>query len=100
MGIAGGLVPSPSALVVLLGAVALGRTAFGILLVLAYGLGMAATLALAGMLLLHVKHRIKKAGDRPRLRWLVGTASRIGPVATSALVVVVGLGLAVRALAP
>ncbi|MFB7101477.1 nickel/cobalt transporter [Streptomyces hydrogenans] len=100
MGIAGGLVPSPSALVVLLGAVALGRTAFGILLVLAYGLGMAATLALAGMLLLHVKHRIKKAGDRPRLRWLVGTASRIGPVATSALVVVVGLGLAARALAP
>ncbi|MGW0121847.1 nickel/cobalt transporter [Streptomyces sp. NPDC003327] len=100
MGVAGGLVPSPSALVVLLGAVALGRTAFGILLVLAYGLGMAATLALAGMLLLHVKHRIKKAGDRPRLRWLVGTASRIGPVATSALVVVVGLGLAVRALAP
>ncbi|MFJ7063773.1 nickel transporter, partial [Streptomyces microflavus] len=44
MGIAGGLVPSPSALVVLLGAVALGRTAFGVLLVIGYGLGMAATL--------------------------------------------------------
>ena len=39
MGVAGGLVPSPSALVVLLAAVALGRTAFGVLLVLAYGLG-------------------------------------------------------------
>ncbi|MGW3398744.1 HoxN/HupN/NixA family nickel/cobalt transporter [Streptomyces hydrogenans] len=100
MGIAGGLVPSPSALVVLLGAVALGRTAFGVLLVLAYGLGMAATLTLAGLLLLHVKHRIKKVGDHPRLRRLVGTASRVGPVATSALVVVVGLGLAARALAP
>ncbi|MEV5970183.1 sulfite exporter TauE/SafE family protein [Streptomyces sp. NPDC051921] len=100
MGIAGGLVPSPSALVVLLGAVALGRTAFGILLVLAYGLGMAATLTLAGLLLLHVKHRIKEAGDHPRLRRLVDTASRIGPVATSTLVVVVGLGLAARALAP
>jgi ABC-type nickel/cobalt efflux system permease component RcnA len=35
MGIAGGLVPSPSALIVLLGAVGLGRTAFGVLLVLA-----------------------------------------------------------------
>ncbi|MFB7025698.1 MULTISPECIES: nickel/cobalt transporter [unclassified Streptomyces] len=100
MGIAGGLVPSPSALVVLLGAVALGRTAFGVLLVLAYGLGMAGTLALAGMLLLHVKDRIKEAGYHPRLSRLVGTASRIGPVATSALVVVVGVGLAARALAP
>ncbi|MFJ8134229.1 nickel/cobalt transporter [Streptomyces hydrogenans] len=100
MGVAGGLVPSPSALVVLLGAVALGRTTFGVLLVLAYGLGMAATLTLAGMLLLHVKHRIKEAGDHPRLRRLASTASHIGPVATSTLVVVVGLGLAVRALAP
>ncbi|WP_236242373.1 nickel transporter [Streptomyces sp. CC228A] len=100
MGIAGGLVPSPSALVVLLGAVALGRTTFGVLLVIAYGLGMAATLTLAGLLLLHVKGRIKAAGDQPRLRRLVGTATRIGPVATSALVVLVGLGLTVRALAP
>ncbi|WP_282697877.1 sulfite exporter TauE/SafE family protein [Streptomyces sp. CC208A] len=100
MGIAGGLVPSPSALVVLLGAVALGRTAFGVLLVLAYGLGMAATLTLAGLLLLHVKHRIKQAGDQPRLRRLVGAAACIGPVGTSALVVVVGLGLTVRALTP
>src|SRR5262245_31433051 len=37
MGFAGGLVPSPSALVVLLGAIALGRTWFGVLLVVAYG---------------------------------------------------------------
>ncbi|MFF0427734.1 hypothetical protein ACFYUJ_25380 [Streptomyces sp. NPDC004520] len=61
---------------------------------------MAGTLALAGMLLLHVKDRIKEAGYHPRLSRLVGTASRIGPVATSALVVVVGVGLAARALAP
>ncbi len=48
MGLAGGLVPSPSALVVLLGAIALGRTAFGILLVVGYGVGMAATLITVG----------------------------------------------------
>lgn len=99
MGIAGGLVPSPSALVVLLGAVALGRTAFGILLVVAYGLGMAATLTLAGLLLLHVKHRLKTASNIPKARRLLRTAARIGPVATSALVVLVGIGLTVRALA-
>lgn len=40
MGIACGLVPSPSALIVLLGAIGLGRTAFGVLLVIAYEAGM------------------------------------------------------------
>ena len=58
MGVAGGLVPSPSALVVLLGAIALGRTWFGITLVLCYGIGMAATLTAAGILL------VTEAGGR------------------------------------
>src|SRR5215468_4324205 len=57
MGVAGGLVPSPSALVILLGAIGLGRTAFGILLVLGYGLGMAATLTAAGFALVLLRRR-------------------------------------------
>jgi nickel/cobalt transporter (NiCoT) family protein len=52
MGVAGGLVPSPSALVVLLGAIGLGHTAFGVLLVAAYGVGMAGGLTAAGLLLI------------------------------------------------
>src|SRR2546430_12709083 len=64
MGFAGGLVPSPSALVVLLGAMALGRAWFGVVLVIAYGLGMAATLTGAGILLL----RARGALDRGRGR--------------------------------
>jgi ABC-type nickel/cobalt efflux system permease component RcnA len=93
MGIAGGLVPSPSALIVLLAAAALGRTAFGVLLVLAYGLGMAATLTAAGLVLIRVRDRL---GGRITLlrRWRIA-----GPPATAALIVVVGLGLAGRALA-
>ncbi|MFB6518885.1 nickel/cobalt transporter [Streptomyces sp. NPDC056401] len=96
VGIAGGLVPSPSALVVLLGAVALGRTAFGILLVIGYGLGMAATLTVAGLLLVRLRDRIAaRTAERAsaRLRKL----GRIGPAATSALVLLVGLGLVARA---
>lgn len=58
IGIAGGLVPSPSALVVLLGSIALGRTGFGVLLVVCYGLGMAATLAAAGLVLLKLRDRL------------------------------------------
>jgi len=95
MGIAGGLVPSPSALVVLLGAVALGRTAFGVVLVLAYGAGMAATLTAAGLLLVNATDRF---GSRPQLRALAQRAARFAPATTSVLVVAVGAGLATRSL--
>lgn len=51
LGFVGGMVPSPSALVVLLGALTLHRTWFGVLLVLGYGVGMALVLIGAGLLL-------------------------------------------------
>ena len=90
MGLAGGLVPSPSALVVLLGAVALGRTAFGVGLVVAYGLGMAATLTAAGLVLVRLRDRW-----RPERRW--PRLARLAPSLTGALVLLVGLSLAARA---
>jgi nickel/cobalt exporter len=98
MGVAGGLVPSPSALIVLLSAIALGRTAFGIVLVIGYGLGMAATLTLAGLLLVRVRDRYQNrlgAGDG-RLSAAGRHWRRISPYATAGLVVVVGLGIAIR----
>ncbi|WP_349362033.1 nickel transporter [Streptomyces sp. H27-C3] len=101
MGIAGGLVPSPSALVVLLGAVALGRTAFGVLLVLGYGLGMAGTLTLAGLLLVRLRDRIDRSTRASAAtRWKrLRKLARWGPVATSTLVLLVGVGLVLRAMA-
>lgn len=100
MGIAGGLVPSPSALIILLSAIALGRTWFGILLVIGYGVGMAGTLTLAGVLLVTMRdryqERIQQSSGRLRntaQRWAV-----IGPYFTASLVFVVGLGLAFRSL--
>ncbi|MYS34221.1 nickel transporter [Streptomyces sp. SID4920] len=100
MGIAGGLVPSPSALVVLLGAVALGRTAFGVLLVVGYGLGMAATLTLAGLLLVRLRDRFKARADRyTRLRAPLTRLSRVVPAASAGLVLLVGLLLTLRAAA-
>jgi len=93
MGFAGGLVPSPSALVVLLGAMALGRAWFGVVLVIAYGVGMAATLTGAGVLLL----RARSALDRGRGR-LTGLARVAGalPLATSSVIVALGVALAAR----
>jgi ABC-type nickel/cobalt efflux system permease component RcnA len=93
LGLAGGLVPSPSAVVVLLGGIALGKAWFGVALVLAYGIGMAATLTGVGLLLAHVRTRM----DR-RLRLPAGSlVSRLGrllPAVTASVIVVVGLALA------
>lgn len=98
MGIAGGLVPSPSALVVLLGAVALGRTAFGVLLVVGYGLGMAATLTLAGLLLVRLRDTFKARADRyARLRTPLARLSGVIPALSAGLVLLVGLLLTLRA---
>lgn len=95
MGVAGGLVPSPSALIILLSAIALGRTTFGVLLVIAYGIGMAGTLTLAGVLLVVVRDRylhtmVGRLADSGQ-RW-----TRFAPYATATLVLLVGLGLALR----
>jgi ABC-type nickel/cobalt efflux system permease component RcnA len=93
MGFAGGLVPSPSALVVLLGAMALGRAWFGVVLVIAYGLGMAGTLTAAGVLLLRARGALDRRHGR--VRGLARVASAL-PLATSSVIVVVGVALAAR----
>ena len=55
LALSGGLLPSPAALVVLLGAVALHRVAFGLLLVLSFSVGLAGALTLVGILVLRAK---------------------------------------------
>ena len=95
MGIAGGLVPSPSALVVLLGASALGRPAFGAVLVLGYGLGMALTLTVAGLLLLRARALLDTRG------WAAGRTGRVAavlPGLTAAIVLLVGALVVLRGL--
>ena len=96
MGVAGGLVPSPSALLVLLSATALGRAWFGVLLVIAYGLGMAVTLTVAGLVILRARAVLDRRG------WSLGRGRRLVallPLATATVVVLVGLGLVLRGLA-
>ena len=102
MGVAGGLVPSPSATVVLIASLGLGRTVFGVVLVVAYGLGMAATLTAVGLLLVRVRHRFDAAAGSGRLTARIGrrvqSLAAVLPVGTAVLVLLVGLGLAVRGL--
>jgi ABC-type nickel/cobalt efflux system permease component RcnA len=98
MGFAGGLMPSPSAVVVLLGAVALGHAWFGMLLVLAYGLGLAATLTGIGVFITGSGRWLaaRVPGLRDRAHRI---PARLVPAGSAALVVLLGAGLAARSLA-
>jgi nickel/cobalt exporter len=97
MGFAGGLLPSPSAVVVLLGAAAVGHAWFGLLLVLAYGLGLALTLTSIGVFVTGAGRRlaVRLPSLRERLPRLPVTWV---PAGSAFLVVVLGLGLAARGL--
>jgi nickel/cobalt exporter len=95
LGLAGGLVPSPSAVVVLLGGIALGHAWFGVALVLAYGVGMAATLTGVGLLLAHLHGHVDRRLPLPAAS-LLSRAGRLLPVATASVIVAVGLALAAQ----
>jgi nickel/cobalt transporter (NicO) family protein len=95
LGLAGGLVPSPSAVVVLLGGIALGRAWFGVALVLAYGLGMAATLTGVGLLLARLRTRLDRRLHLPAGS-LLSRLGRLLPAATASVIVLVGLALAIQ----
>jgi ABC-type nickel/cobalt efflux system permease component RcnA len=94
LGFAGGLAPSPSAVVVLLGAAALGRAWFGVLLVVAYGLGMAAALVGIGLMMARF---IDRLGELVRRRWLA-VAFGAAPVVTAVVITFVGIAVAGQAL--
>ncbi len=66
LGISGGLVPCPSAMVLLLAAVALNKTGFGMVLVVAFSVGLAITLTAVGLLFLYARNRMRRpvAGAR------------------------------------
>ena len=65
---------------------------------LGYGLGMAATLTAAGLLLLGLRDRLDRVELSDRLRRRAARLAAATPVLTALLVLVVGLGLAVRGL--
>lgn len=92
LGISGGIVPCPAALVVLLGALAMQRVGFGLLLIVAFSFGLAVVLIAIGMLMVYARHfmaRFHGAGSLTT-RWL--------PLASSAFIFVIGLGLTFQAL--
>ncbi|MGW0767907.1 nickel transporter [Streptomyces sp. NPDC002676] len=99
LGFAGGLVPSPSAVVVLVGATALGQAWFGLLLVVAYGVGLALTLTAAGFAVVRLGSKVTRMLERrPRLtaHRPVALLRRTAPLASALTVLALGAGLVLR----
>ena len=88
---AGGILPSPSALIVLLGSISIGRVGFGLALIAAFSVGMAASLVGAGVLSLRARAFVERRS--------AGRLARLLPVGSAAGIVLVGALLAVRGLA-
>ncbi|MFG2956866.1 nickel transporter [Streptomyces sp. NPDC048291] len=99
LGFAGGLVPSPSAVVVLVGAAALGQAWFGLLLVVAYGVGLALTLTAAGFAVVKLGTGMTRVMDK-RPRWtthpMAALVRRTIPLVSALVVVALGAGLVLK----
>ncbi len=92
LGITGGMVPCPAALVVLLSAVALNRVAFGLFLIVAFSVGLAAVLIAVGLTMVWAGRFVSRfRGEGPLLsRWL--------PVASAGVITLLGVGIILREL--
>ena len=62
MGASAGLLPCPSALVVLLGAIAQHQVALGLLMIVVFSLGLAGTLTVLGLLVVFAQGRVHLSG--------------------------------------
>jgi ABC-type nickel/cobalt efflux system permease component RcnA len=91
LGVAGGLVPCPSAIVILLFAVAVNRIATGLLLILSFSMGLAAVLILIGVLTVTASSRLERFG--PGVGWI----KRL-PIFTAGIIMVLGVVIGLNAL--
>lgn len=86
LGASGGLVPCPSALVLLLSSIALGRVSLGLMLLVSFSAGLAVVLMAIGMAVLFARHLLPDSGTTAR-----HPAFRVIPVLSAAVIVCLGL---------
>jgi ABC-type nickel/cobalt efflux system permease component RcnA len=86
LGASGGLVPCPSALVLLLSSVALGRVGLGMILLVSFSAGLAVVLMTIGLAVLYAKHLLPDSEKTAR-----HPAFRLIPVFSAAIIVCIGL---------
>src|SRR5205085_604004 len=91
VGISGGLLPCPSALVVLLAAISLHRVAFGLLLIVAFSAGLALSITGVGLAAVVAKRLFARTSFDGRIVGLL-------PAVSAAVILVAGVAMTARAL--
>lgn len=88
LGASGGLVPCPSALVLLLSAISIGRTGFGLLLLISFSLGLALVLMAMGLLVVYAKNFFpERKSEKPNFFF------HYMPIVSAAIIFVIGIVL-------
>src|SRR5439155_23217018 len=90
VGVSGGLLPCPSALVVLLAAISLHRVAFGLLLIVAFSVGLALSITGVGLLAVLAKRAFGRVGFDGRIVGLL-------PAVSALVILVAGIAMTARA---
>jgi ABC-type nickel/cobalt efflux system permease component RcnA len=91
LGVSGGLLPCPSALVLMLGAISLQRVGFGLALIVMFSLGLASVLTAIGVVLVYAGQFFQRIPES-------GPLFRFVPVASALFITVVGVGITIQAL--
>jgi ABC-type nickel/cobalt efflux system permease component RcnA len=91
LGISGGILPCPSALVVLLAAISLHRVGYGLLLVLAFSAGLASVLTIVGLAFVYAGRLLKSTSRFGRL-------ARVLPVLSALVITCAGIAICYQAL--
>jgi ABC-type nickel/cobalt efflux system permease component RcnA len=91
LGVSGGLVPCPAALVLLLGAISLDRLGFGMVLVLAFSAGLAVVLTGIGLLMIYARKLFERFSFEMRV-------PRLLPIVSASIITLAGVGIVLGAL--
>jgi nickel/cobalt transporter (NicO) family protein len=94
LGLAGGIIPSTNALIILLATIATGRAAYGFVLVVGFGLGMAFVLGGVGLALVLARDRVNRL---PTMN-PIGRFKPFAPLASGVVVLSLGVYLTTTAL--
>ena len=97
LGISGGLLPCPAALVLLLGAIAVNKTALGLILVIAFSLGLSAVLTGLGLTLVYAKNWFKQSPSSPRFLKISPRFVKILPALSAIGITLIGTGISTQA---
>lgn len=92
-GMSAGILPCPSALVVMLSAIALNKVAFGIVLIIIFSFGLAAAITGLGILMVYARHFLANLKVKPSARIL-----KLVPVVSAFFVAIVGVVISYEAL--